>query len=101
MKRADCRRWRTRRQREAFQLLKIGTQYAAVAMRRALDGDHGDIVLLAESLCGFDNGSGRLRRELAAALKAEQFALRVLRFDDAVGIKREAAAGARWNRVVS
>ena len=60
---------------------------------RALDDDHGDVVLLAEIPGGLDDGRSGLGGKLAAAVEAEEFALCALRLDYAIRVEGEAAAG--------
>ncbi len=56
------------------------------------DGDDRNIVFLPKLFGCLDDLLHRRHRQRPSTLKAQQFARRILRFDDAVRIKRQPAA---------
>ena len=63
----------------------------SIAARQALDGDHSDVVFLPKLSGCLHNRGGGLGGYCLSPLKSEQFALRVLSLDHAIGIKRQPA----------
>src|ERR1700761_1325484 len=56
------------------------------------DGDDGNVVFLAEVLCGFDDRGGGLCGDIARTFEAEQFAVGPLSLDHSIGVEDQAAA---------
>ena len=57
------------------------------------DGEHGDIVLLAEGLCGGSDLCGGTAADRAGTFEPEELASRVARFENAIGEESETVLG--------